>query len=115
MSQQGANVGLTYDWDLGESGWKQQMDENLLVIDALLMPNMISSTTAEPPASNSSGDRYLVPASGAGGAWAGYEDHITIYDGENWLLLPPKNGWRVYVIDTGEDQLYSNSSWAVLT
>lgn len=92
-SKTGPNVGLTYSWDVGESGYNVQMDENFLVIDALLIPS-VAGISSTPPTTPSEGDKYIIGAS-ATGDWATYDDHVAIYSGTIWLLMPPRAGWEL--------------------
>ena len=103
MAKKGLNLGLSYGWALGESGYNVQMDENFLLLDSLLFPSVLSASTLTPPAEPTVGDRYIVPknATVAGTSWEGFENHVVIYTGETegWFAVPPKTGWNFAVED----------------
>ena len=109
-SSQSPNVGLNHSWDLGESGWNLQMDENLRAVDALLFLT-VASMTASIPGSPAAGDRYIVPA-GATGAWTGHGGKVARFDGTAWEFYTPKNGWIAYVTDIAVHKKYNGTSWA---
>lgn len=115
MASQGSNVGINYGWGLGESGYNQQMDENWMVIDGLLVPTVSSATTTNPPATPEQGVKYLIPAADTTGLWVGYENHITLYDGTQWLMFPPRDGWEFRAMDSRLRYSYSSVSqtWSV--
>jgi len=69
-----------------------------------------------PPGSPIDGDAYIV-ASGASGAWAGWDNSIAYYSG-GWLRIEPREGVTAYVAD--EDAYYkfsggSPGSWDLWT
>lgn len=92
-------LGLNYGWTLGESGWNQQMDANLLKLGALAQLAVINRTTTTPPASPASGDRYIVGAA-ATGAWAGKDGQVTVWRASlsAWEFYAPANGWLCVVL-----------------
>jgi hypothetical protein len=113
-ASQRPNIGLNYKWNLGESGWNQQMDENLITIDALLLISVKSATTYTPPGSPAAGDRYIVGAS-ATGAWTGKDGRIAQWDSVTsaWLFYTPKQGWEVRADDTHQTWIYHAGGWAL--
>lgn len=69
----------------------------------------VKSKTATPPASPTTGDRYLVIAT-ATGAWAGKEGQIAEYDGTNWVFTTPVDGMAVFIEDTDHQMAYDGTS-----
>ncbi|MDX1464132.1 MAG: DUF2793 domain-containing protein [Halomonas sp.] len=108
-SQQAPNVGLNHSWDLGESGWNLQMDENLRALDALLFLT-VASMSVDVPATPAAGDRYIVPGA-ATGAWAGQDGKVARYDGTAWEFYLPKNGWVAFVVDLNVHKKFNGSLW----
>jgi len=106
------NLGINYGWDLGESGFNLQMDENLKAFGALIQIAVISTTIGTPPGSPTLGDRYLIPA-GATGVWAGNDGKIARYIDAAWELYTPKSGWIVQAQDTFQLWHYNGSNWAL--
>lgn len=109
-SKQASNVGLNYNWGLGESGWNEQMDENLTAIDALLCLNVLSATTVTPPIAPNEGDRFLVPA-GATGQWLTQIGNIARYNDSAWEFFSPKPTWGVRAADDGQDYWFDGVNW----
>lgn len=88
---------------------------DLRALECLIQLNVISKTTTSPPGSPADGARYLVPATGATGAWAGLGDHV-VYASGGWKSFMPEDGWLCWVKD--QQQLYkytvgSPSAWEV--
>ena len=112
-SIQEPNLGLNYGWATGESGWANQMDENIRSIGALMFPSVVSFTTASPPGILVPGARYLVPA-GATGLWAGEEDNLVRWNVSSvvWESYIPQEGWILYAEDTKIQYHYDGLNWA---
>jgi len=72
---------------------------------ALAAPvNVLSITTATPPGAPSEGDTYIIPATGATGAWVGHDNEIAVWSGASWVFRTPIEGWQAYISD--EDEYY---------
>lgn len=111
MASQEPNIGLNYGWGLGESGWDQQMDENLRAIGALLHLEVLSRDVDDPSTlSPEDGDRYLIP-SGATGVWDGQDGKIARYMDGEWELHTPKAGWRCVIVDENVLVRYDGDEW----
>lgn len=66
-------------------------------------------TTATPPSTPASGDRYIIP-SGATGAWSGKTNQIAEYT-TTWTYYPPVVGWTAYVDDEQKVYSWNGSAW----
>lgn len=88
------NLGLRGDWLLGEDGWKDENDINLVKLSVLVQAR-VSGVVADVPGSPAEGDIVLLD-----------DDHpthpneIAVYDEGAWLYLEPFPGWVVW--DEGE-------------
>lgn len=51
-----------------------------------------------PPGGPADGDRYIV-ASGATGAWSGWDGSVAYWVDGAWMRLVPRPGWQVWVED----------------
>jgi hypothetical protein len=112
MAQQALqNLGLNNNWDTASSGWKAGTDNNYLVLDGLVQPNVFTRATGAPPGSPAAGDRYLVPHTGAAGAWVGHADSYVAYSGSAWVFVSPLEGWSVYVSDEHKWLTWTGSAW----
>lgn len=106
----GPNLGLLSGWSAGEDGWGGGQNTNLAKLDAVVQGAVLNATTTSPPGSPAEGDRYIV-ASGATGAWVGYDNAIAIWQASAWVFHTPKAGWRVYDQATGVHLHYTGSAW----
>ncbi len=105
------NLGLKYGWNLGESGWKADMDANLKRLGAIVCLAVASRTVTTPPSSPADGDRYIIP-SGASGAWAGKTNQVAARVAGAWDYYVPQVGWLAYVADESVLSVYKSTGWS---
>jgi len=74
---------------------------------------VIDVDLSTPPVSPTTGDRYIVKATGTG-AWATKDANIAEYTGSNWTFTAPVTGMGVNETDSGSDYRYSGSAWTQL-
>lgn len=86
------------------------VNEALRVLDSVAQLSVLDRDLTAPPVSPSEGDRYIV-ASGATGAWSGWDDNIAAYLDGAWLRLVPVAGWVVWVEDESEMVVRKGGSW----
>lgn len=116
MTQTAANnVGLNSGWLSGAGGWKAGMDNNFILLDPLVQPNVISDSVTAPPGSPNAGDAYI-PAPSSTGAWAGKDGEIAVWSGASlttpaWIFAIPRVGWEVYVVSTKRWNTYNGTVW----
>lgn len=89
------------------------MDMNLALLMTLAQPAVKGVLTNTPPGSPATGDAYVVGTSPTG-AWVGFNNQVTIWDGTAWQFSgTPKTGWRV--VDSSVSSLfvysYTGSAW----
>jgi hypothetical protein len=111
MASTDPNLGLSYGWTLGESGWKDGMDANLKRLGALVGLSVKSRAVAAPPAAPADGDRYVIPA-GATGAWAGKTGQVAVRVASAWEYHVPKVGWLAYVEDEAVLSAFKTTGWS---
>lgn len=85
-------------------------NEAVQVLDAVVQLAVIDRDLATPPALPAEGARYIA-ATGAGGAWAGWDLNVVIWLGSAWLRLTPKTGWLVWVVDEAKLLVWDGNSW----
>lgn len=85
-------------------------NEALTLIDALIHLCVESRTLATPPDMPSEGACYI-PASGASGAWSGWEGQIALFSGGGWLRLAPVSGLRAWVKAERLTVTYEDGIW----
>lgn len=100
-----ANVGLKGFWALGEDGWKDENDLNLLTLSVLTQGRALSlqSTT---PGTPTAGDIYLF--SNTHPTQAG---KIAVYDVATWKYITPLTGWELYDVAAGYKRRYNGTTW----
>ena len=85
-------------------------NEALRMLDGLVQLAVLARDLIAPPASPSEGDRYIV-ASGATGAWSGWDLNIALWTDGAWLRLPPRVGWRAWVVSEVLLLIYDGNGW----
>ncbi len=75
-------------------------NEALRVLDAVVQMAVLTANLTAPPVRRRTGDRHIV-ASGATGAWAGWDLNIAYYVDGAWMRLVPRVGWQAYVAAEG--------------
>lgn len=109
-----ANVGLTGQIPDGADGWGSAMNLNTLLVDSLISQKALSNSITTPPVSPALGDVYIVPT-GATGAWSAAVDKLAVWNSTAWVFITPKNGWRFYIVSSGDYYRYSGSAWVLNT
>ena len=77
MASVDPNLGLSYGWTLGESGWKDGMDANLKRLGAVVGLSVKDRDLGAPPASPVDRHRYVILAA-ATGVWSGRAGQIAV-------------------------------------
>ncbi len=111
MASTEPNLGLTYGWALGESGWNTAMDANLKRLGAVVGISVKDRDLTTPPASPVDGDRYIIPAA-ATGVWAGKTNQIDVRVASTWEYYVPKVGWLCFVEDETVLSAYKSAGWS---
>lgn len=104
------NLGLTFGWNLGESGWNMGMDANMKKLDAVV--NCAVLNIANSPASTADGVRYVVGTSPTGD-FSGQANRLAVRIEGAWEFYAPGVGWAVYNIANGRTYRYTESGWIV--
>jgi len=102
-------LGLTGFWPLGDNDWKDEMDENLRLLSALVN-RRVKSRTAALPGTPSLGDIYIVVSSDPTNA-----NSLAIWDGEvgaeAWVYVVPDAGWNFWVEDEAANVQWDGTAW----
>jgi hypothetical protein len=88
------------------------MNEALRLLDGLVQLAVLDRDRTTPPGSPADGERHLV-ASGATGAWTGWEGSVAYWVDGAWMRLVPRPGWRAWVEDEGLLLIFDGSTWTV--
>lgn len=85
-------------------------NEAIRLLDGLVQMSVLDRDLAAPPGSPNDGDRYIV-ATGATGAWTGWESNIAYYVDGAWMRLVQRLGWLSWIEDEGHYCLWNGSAW----
>ncbi len=83
------------------------------LLDGLVQLSVKDRDLTAPPGSPAEGDRYIV-ATGAAGAWAGWDGDVAVYSGGVWVRLAPQEGWRVWIEDESVLVVRISGTWLTL-
>lgn len=72
---------------------------------------VLDKDLSTPPASPSTGDRYIVAAGGTG-AWSGHDDEIAEWSGAAWTFTVPTTGMTTWVVDESEFYVWTGTAWS---
>ena len=114
------NLGLSFRWTLGESGWNTGMDTNWRLIEMLLRGSVVSADTVAEPGSPTDGQMYIVPPSATGTDWAGQDGDIAYWDGaasggaDAWIFFTPLEGMRFKAADDERVWEYDGTNWGTM-
>jgi hypothetical protein len=99
--------------DAGQAQKHVTYNEALRLLDGLVHLSVIDRHLTAPPASPADGDRYIV-ASGATGAWSGWDGNVAAWTDGAWMKLIPRVGWRCWVEDEGKLLVRTATGWIAL-
>ena len=88
-------------------------NEALRLLDGLIQLSVLDRNLATPPGSPAEGARYIV-ATGATGAWSGWDGDIALWSDGAWVRLPARSGWVVWVQDESRVVVRIGSVWTPL-
>lgn len=88
-------------------------NEALRLLDGVVQLSVLDRNLTAPPGSPADGARYLV-ASGATGAWAGWDGSIAMWSDGAWYRLLPRSGWICWVQDESLAIVWTGSAWVGL-
>lgn len=115
------NLGFSFRYALGESGWNTGYDANWRLLDIMLRGSVISATTTAEPGSPADGDLYIVPNSATGTNWLGQDGDLAFYDGATsggsnaWVFFTPLEGMKFRAADTEKIWEFDGANWSALS
>ena len=86
------------------------VNEALRLLDGLVQLAVLDRHLTTPPASPADGDRYIV-ASGATGAWAGWDLNVAYRVDGAWMRLVPRPGWRAWIEGEATLLIWTGAAW----
>ncbi len=90
---------------------KSQLDAYAQGVD--WQASVLDKDLTAPPASPTTGDRYVVAPS-ATGTWAGHDNEIAEWDGVQWAYTVPNKGFTTQTEDDGLNWNYNGTAWVGL-
>ncbi|MBE0413660.1 DUF2793 domain-containing protein [Yoonia sp.] len=85
-------------------------NEAIELLDMIVQLTLESTGATAPPVAPSDGQAWAVGA-GATGGWAGQDNLIATWRGGGWLYAAPHDGWRAWVRDVAEMQVWTAAAW----
>ncbi len=85
-------------------------NEALRLLDGIVQLSVLDRDLTAPPASPAEGARYI-PASGAAGAWTGWDGSVAYWVDGAWMRLLPASGWLAWVVDEAQAIIWTGSAW----
>jgi hypothetical protein len=105
-----SRLDLGYGWLRGEDWWGDPMSDNMVMLDALLHPSVLTMTLTVPPDTAAVGEQYIV-AQGAAGLWSGQDGALATRYLDRWRFVPPFKGMRIFVADLDAFHWYNGAAW----
>lgn len=84
-------------------------NEALTLLDTLVQLTVQSRSLTAPPGSPAPGAAFI-PASGASGAWSGWDGMIAVYN-DAWSRIAPVPGFKAWVRDERLTVTYEDGTW----
>ena len=104
------NAGLHQGWTAAESGWADEMTENLIAIGAIIRLTVKDKDLTVPAGTEVEGD-CLIVATGGSGSFASKDGKVAVRKGAGWLFITPKEGWEAWVQDENKKYIFDGSVW----
>ena len=102
-------IGLKGDWNLGEGGWKDEMDLNM-VIESVMLGGYVDETVSALPGSAGEGDIVILDETAVTDA-----NKVAVYDEATWKIFAVPTGTRLYDKSVGVHRQFDGGSWPVLS
>lgn len=101
-------IGLKGFWALGENGWKDENDRNLLVL-SVLAGSRVLSLLSSLPATPAAGDVHLLDDTAGADA-----NKLCVYDDGAWVKISPLEGAILYDEAAGFHRWFTGTAWVEL-
>jgi len=107
-------LGINYDYDAGDDGWKAGYDGWAVTMDAFAIGGqVIDERNAQPAAVLS--DAYIVGTAPSGAAWTGNARALAVFNASTstWILISPVEGMSVYDLALRKYRVYDGVEWQI--
>lgn len=102
------NLGLKAFFDLGEDGWDDEMNQNILSLSVLTQARVLDLVSAT-PGSPSDGNVYLFDET-----HPTQPNRVAVRDNGAWVYLTPATGWLVYDLTAAAYRTFNGLLWEEL-
>jgi hypothetical protein len=107
-------LGINYDYDAGDDGWKAGYDGWAVTMDAFAIGGqVIDERNAQPAAVIS--DAYIIGTAPSGAAWTGNARALAVYNAStsSWIIISPVEGMAVYDLNLRKQRVFDGVEWQV--
>ena len=101
-------IGLKGYWTLGEDGWKDENDTNLLTLSVLTRGRALDHVSTT-PASPTDGQIYLFSSTHPTQA-----NKIAVRDNGAWFYITPQSGWEMYDVAASAMRRFNGTQWSTV-
>lgn len=102
--------GVLYGWAAGEDFWGGPMNQNLVLIDALMNPYILNMNFGSPPQNVEDGDQYIV-STPSGGDWANQDGNLAYRLSGQWVFFTPTRGTRARLVNINAWVWFDGVAW----
>ncbi|MDO5642265.1 MAG: DUF2793 domain-containing protein [Paracoccus sp. (in: a-proteobacteria)] len=85
-------------------------NEALRLLDGIVQLSVLDRFRTAPPGVVDEGSRFIV-ASGATGAWTGWDGSVAYWIDGAWMRILPAAGWLAWVVDESAAIVWDGSAW----
>lgn len=103
-------MNVAHGWLRGEDWWGDPMSDNMVMMDALLHPNVKTLSLNSPPVDTVPGDQYIVGPEPSG-LWLENKNAIATRYPDRWRFTPAFKGLRVFVEDLDGFYWFNGETW----
>lgn len=107
-------LGINYDFDAGDDGWKASYDGWAITMDAFAIGGQVIDERNTQPVAVIS-DAYIIGTAPTGGAWSGNARALAVWNASTstWLIISPVEGMAVYDLNLRKQRVYDGVEWQV--
>lgn len=113
MSDDTPNLGLPFLVE-AQADRETTVNESLIRLDSLAQLSVVSRSVSAPPSAPSEGQRWIIPASGATGAWVGRGKQVAAWYA-GWKFFTPQPGWVAYAADENKLIRFKDGLWDLVS
>lgn len=108
-------LGINYDYDAGDDGWKAGYDGWAITMDALTAGGQVVDERNTQPVSVL-GNAYIIGTAPSGSDWAGNARALGISNplgAADWIIISPVEGMQVYDLNLRRYRVFDGVEWQI--